>query len=141
VSSPRFSKILTVDEEFALTIDDAKRLDAIVQEINTFPDMKATSAFSNPYILEDHVTCVAGKLSAHITYAGEVLPCAFMNDRGLGNIKTVSLQELWNIQNPVMDELSDGVSLDSKCSSCEDRLHYFGNCIINYEYNKSRCKK
>ncbi|MFH0752727.1 MAG: radical SAM protein [archaeon] len=141
VNNLRLSKVLSAKNNLEIDASKGELLEGLINNLKReHPSITINSPFGNPYILEDCVNCVAGKLYAHIDSVGSVLPCAFMNGRVVGNINNQRLIDLWSIKNPVLKTLSEGVKLDTKCSSCKERYHCFGNCIVDYEFKRSNCK-
>lgn len=140
VENIRLSKIITDRNDLMIDTNTAKLLEEKISKLKTKYSININGPFGNPYIMEDYINCVAGKLYAHIDFSGKVLPCAFMPDQIIGDINEQRLIHLWNLENPILKNLSEGIKLDSQCNECRDRYHCFGNCIRDYEYKRLNCK-
>lgn len=141
VPSIRLSKIITKSPELEVDVDKGKTLMNIIEELrNKYKLITINGPFDNPYITEGYINCVAGKLYAHIDCFGSVLPCAFMGDRVIGNINQQRFIDLWNLNNPILKSLSEGLRVDNKCNKGKERYACFGNCIADYELKREKCK-
>ena len=70
--------------------------------------------------------CTAGRTSICLGPDGNVIPCVFMPDRIMGNIKEARLGEIFR-NNPWRDLLSDRSERQGNCGDCKDR-YYCGGC-------------
>ena len=74
VKSIRLSKITTEDDSLALNIEDCIMLDALIKNLKAKHSTSSINGtFDNPYVTENYVNCVAGKLYAHIDSSGEIV--------------------------------------------------------------------
>ncbi|MBU2589161.1 MAG: radical SAM protein [Nanoarchaeota archaeon] len=140
VSRVRLSKIITNHPNLKIDAEKSKLLEGMINKLKEKHKININGPFGNPYIIDDYINCVAGKLYAHIDYSGSVLPCAFMPDRIVGNIDYERLINIWNLNNPILKQLSEGSKLSSKCNKCAKRYHCFGNCVKDYEFKRGNCK-
>ncbi len=94
--------------------------------------------------------CPVGKGPISINARGDVLPCNFMQDYPLGNIREKSISEL--AQHPVLRSLADKENISGKCGDCKYKIHCMGcrakayinlgdiegedrTCIVNFGEN------
>ncbi|MDI6738439.1 MAG: radical SAM protein [Nanoarchaeota archaeon] len=141
VKNIRLSKIITGDAGLALNIEDCIKLDELIKNLKAKHGAALINGpFDNPYVTEDYVNCVAGKLYAHIDSSGEIWPCAFMSDRRIGNINENRFKSLWTLENPVLNALFAGENVAESCGNCKKRFHCFGNCLHDYEIKKQKCQ-
>jgi radical SAM protein with 4Fe4S-binding SPASM domain len=73
------------------------------------------------------IGCIAGKSSMTVLTNGEVVPCVCMEDNtfSCGNIKSKSIEELWN--SPVMRLFRGEIAIPS-CNKCPSESFCLGGC-------------
>lgn len=97
--------------------------------------MDAAFGYNDPSVVEG---CSATRTSMGVTIDLDVVPCTFLGNRVLGNLREESLLEIWYGERAkIFREKLDGqAELTEECRSCESKHACLGGCP---EWDLVRC--